>query len=45
MAAYRWRSLAGVALVAAGLAAASACASAAPGSRVYVRVGPGYLVI
>jgi hypothetical protein len=27
------------------LAAASACASAAPGSRVYVRVGPGYLVI
>ena len=41
MSTYRfWKSLAGAALVSAGLLAAPACASAAPSSRVYVRVGP-----
>lgn len=35
-----WKTLAGVALVSATLGASTACASAGPRGRVYVRVGP-----
>ena len=35
-----WRDLSGVVLVAAALAASTACAAAAPRGRLYVRVGP-----